>query len=126
VPIFEPVQECAADDQVEEAYGRVKANYGGVLPELYKHLANHPTYLASLTEHMGQVMGPGKLDATTKEIIAFVVSTINGCDYCIHAHKFGLAQQGLDDEAIAEALAVTALWEEVNRFAIVSRLQWKS
>lgn len=55
-----------------------------------------------------------------------MVSTIHGCDYCINAHKFGLQRQGLDDEAIAETLAVASLWEEVNRFAIGSRLHRKS
>jgi hypothetical protein len=46
------------------------------------------------------------------------------CDYCIHAHKLGLGQFGFDDEAIAELLAVAALWEEVTRFAIGARLHW--
>lgn len=125
MPIFDPVQESQASDEVQETYETIKTRYGGVLPDLYKQLANSPTYLASLTEHMGQVMAPGKVDEQTKEVIAFVVSAINGCDYCINAHKLGLAHAGFDDEAIAEVLAVTSLWEEITRFAIGARLQWK-
>lgn len=58
-------------------------------------------------------------------MIAFVVSAINGCDYCINAHKLGLGQQGLDDEAVAEVLAVASMWEEITRFAIGARVHWK-
>lgn len=126
MPIFEPVSESQANDEVKEAYAAIKDNYGGVVPELYKQLANNPGYLTSLTRHMGEVMGPGKLDEATKEVIAFVVSAINGCDYCINAHRMGLQQHDFDDEAIAEILAVAGLWEEINRFAIGARLHWKN
>jgi AhpD family alkylhydroperoxidase len=125
VPIFEPVQESQATDEVKETYDKIKQKYGGIVPDLYKQLANSPSYLASITQHMGEVMGPGKIDEATKEVVAFVVSAVNGCDYCINAHKFGLQQAGFDDEAIAEVLAVAALWEEITRFAIGARLQWK-
>ena len=68
MPIFEPVSESQASDEVKEAYAAIKDNYGGVVPEL--------------------------------------VSAVNGCDYCINAHRMGLQQHDLDDEAIAEILAV--------------------
>jgi hypothetical protein len=89
VPIFEPVPESEASGDVRQTYQHVKERYGGVVPELYQQLANSPGYLSSITEHMGRVMGPGAVDEMTKEVIAFVVSAINGCDYCINAHKLG-------------------------------------
>lgn len=102
----------------------VTAGAQGIVPEMYRQLANSPTYLSSLTEHMGRVMALGAVDAKTKEVVAFVVSAVNGCDYCIHAHKLGLGQFGFDDEAIAELFAVAALWEEGTAFAIGAQLNW--
>ncbi len=124
MPIFPSVKPSEASPEVKETFDKVEENYGGVVPELYRQLANSPTYLSSLNEHMGRVMAPGAVDAKTKEVVAFVVSAVNGCDYCIHAHQHALGQLGFDDEAIAELLAVAALWEEVNRFAIGARLHW--
>jgi len=124
MPIFSSIKPSEASEEVKETFDKVEQNYGGVVPELYRQLANSPTYLSSLTEHMGRVMAPGAVDAKTKEVVAFVVSAVNGCDYCINAHKLGLGQFGFDDEAIAELLAVAALWEEVTRFAIGARLHW--
>lgn len=124
MPIFTSVKPSEASGEVKETFEQIEQNYGGVVPELYRQLANSPTYLSSLTEHMGRVMAPGAVDAKTKEVVAFVISAANGCDYCIHAHKHALGQYGFDDEAIAELLAVASLWEEVNRFAIGARLHW--
>lgn len=66
MPIFDPVAEAEVSDEVQRTYEQVKERCGGVLPDLYKQLANSPTYLASITDHMGRVMGPGKIDETTK------------------------------------------------------------
>lgn len=124
MPIFTSVKPSEASGEVKETFEQIEQNYGGVVPELYRQLAHSPTYLSSLTEHMGRVMAPGAVDAKTKEVVAFVISVANGCDYCIHAHKQALGQHGFDDEAIAELLGVASLWEEVNRFAIGARLHW--
>jgi AhpD family alkylhydroperoxidase len=53
---------------------------------------------------MKRVLRPRKVDAKTKEVIAFVVAAMNGCDYCLHAHAAGLGRHGYDDEAIAQIL----------------------
>lgn len=124
MPIFPSIQPAEASAEVKETFDKVEEKYGGMVPGLYRQLANSPTYLSSLTEHMGRAMAPGAVDAKTKEVVAFVVSAVNSCDYCIHAHKHALGQLGFDDEAIAELLAVASLWEEVNRFAIGARLHW--
>lgn len=122
--IFKLVQENEAKGEVKETYEKIKARYGGFLPDIYKAFANDPEYLASINEHMTRVLAPRKVDAKTKEVIAFVVATMNGCDFCIHAHTLGLKRHGYDDEAIAEILGTTALWSEVNRFNIGARVTW--
>ena len=122
MPIFNLIQESEASDEVKAVYDKVKQRYGGFLPDIYKAFANDPEYLASIADHMGRVMAPRKVDAKTKEVIAYVVAVMNQCDYCINAHAGGLRRHGYDDEGIAEILGVTALWSEVNRFNIGARV----
>jgi AhpD family alkylhydroperoxidase len=122
-PIFELIEEEDAGEEVRQTYRDIKARYAGRLPDIYKAFAHDPEYLASINEHMKRVLRPRKVDAKTKEVIAFVVASMNGCDYCLHAHAAGLRHRGYDDEAIAEILG-TALWSEVNRFNIGARVTW--
>ena len=124
MPIFKPVLEQEASESVSESYAKIKARYGGRVPDIYKVMANDPEYLASLNEHMTRVLAPRKVDAKTKEVIAFVVAAMNQCDYCINAHARGLRRHGYDDEGIAEILGTVALWSEVNRFNIGARVSW--
>jgi AhpD family alkylhydroperoxidase len=121
-PIFELIEEEDASEEVRRSYRAVRARYGGSLPEIFKAFAHDPEYLASINEHMERVLRPRKVDAKTKEVIAFVVAAMNGCDYCLHAHAGGLRRHGFDDEAIAEILGTAALWSEVNRFNIGARV----
>ncbi|TAM89335.1 carboxymuconolactone decarboxylase family protein [bacterium] len=122
--IFKLVEESAASSKVQETYEKIKARYGGMIPAVYKAFANDPEYLASLNDHIARVMAPRRIDTKTKEVIAFVVAAMNGCDFCSHAHAAGLRRFGYDDEAIAEILGTTALWSEVTRFNIGARVSW--
>lgn len=124
MPVLPLVSEAQASPQVKAVYDRLKAKYGGFLPDIYKAFANDPEYLASITEHMARVLAPRKVDARTKEVIAFVVAAMNQCDFCLNAHAMGLRRHGYDDQAIAEVLGTAALWSEVNRFNIGARVTW--
>jgi AhpD family alkylhydroperoxidase len=62
-------------------------------------------------------MRPGKLDILTKEIIALAVSITNGCEYCINSHSAAVLKLGLDREALGELVAVTELYNGMNRVA---------
>lgn len=123
---FRLIEEHEADERVKAAYEKVKARYGGFLPDIYKSFANDPAYLESINEHMARVLEPRKVDAKTKEVIAFTVAAINDCDFCINAHTAGLKRHGYDDEAIAEILGTVAMWSEVTRFNIGSQVRWPS
>lgn len=119
------IEEHEADPQVQESYRRVKARYGGFLPDIYKAFANDPEYLDSLNEHMARVLKPRKVDARTKEVIALVVAAVNDCDFCLHAHAATLRRRfGFDDEGIAEIFGTVALWSEVTRFNIAAGVEW--
>lgn len=123
--ILDPVSEDTASDDLAATYQRIKDRYGGhFLPEIYKVMGNDPIYVDSLNDHMTRVLEPRKVDARTKEVIAFTVAALTGCDFCSHAHTMGLRQHGYDNEAIAEILGTVALWNEVTRFNIGARIHW--
>ncbi len=124
MPIFDPVDETDATGDLADTYERIKSRYGVFLPEIYKIMGNDPAYVDSLNDHMARVLEPRKVDARTKEVIAFVVAAMTGCDFCAHAHTMGLRQHDYDDEAIAEILGTVALWNEVQRFNIGARVHW--
>lgn len=122
-PIIKPVEEDQASERVSAAYEDVKERYDGFLPPMYKYMANDPEYLESINEHMKRVLEPRKVDAKTKEVIAYTVAALNQCDYCINAHSKKLKMVfDFDDEGLAELLSTIALWDEVNRFNIGSRI----
>ena len=83
----------------------------------WKALANHPPTLQRIWENVKQVMGPSRLDALTKEMIYVAVSATNNCEYCLHSHIASARKLGMDDEMLAEVLAVAGLANETNRLA---------
>ena len=123
--ILPKIQEHDASPEVQESYAKVKARYGGFLPDIYKAFANDPEYLDSLNDHMARVLKPRKVDSKTKEVIALVVAAINNCDFCLNAHAGSLRRKyGYDDAGIAEILGTIALWSEVTRFNIAAGVSW--
>ena len=123
--ILPKIQEHEASPEVHATYEKVKARYGGFLPDIYKAFANDPEYLDSLNDHLARVLKPRKVDSKTKEVIALVVAAINNCDFCLNAHAGTLRHKyGYDDEGIAEILGTVALWSEVTRFNIAAGVTW--
>ncbi len=50
------------------------------VPETFQLMAHNPDHLEAYWEQYKRAMSPGKLDLKTKEIIAYVVSTMNNCN----------------------------------------------
>ena len=86
----------------------------GVIPNLYRVVANSPAALAALTG-LGGALGK-TLDVRRRERIAIAVAEVNGCDYCLSAHSYlalnlaklpaeevELARQGASHDAKADA-----------------------
>lgn len=74
----------------DEATGRVKEIYDDIksqldidfVPNLYRAMAAKPALLEANWDRVKTIMGSdGKLDRTTKEVIAVAVSAVNACDY---------------------------------------------
>lgn len=110
------IEEAMAPAEVKRIYSEIKQVFGlSFVPNLFKVMANHPTYLETSWGRVKAIMGPGKLDRKTKEIIALAVSATNNCTYCIDAHTAALRNLGLGDAEITELMAVVDLFNGFNK-----------
>jgi uncharacterized peroxidase-related enzyme len=88
----------------------------GIVPNLYRVVANSPAALAALTG-LGGALGK-TLDVRSRERVALAVAEVNGCDYCLSAHSYlalnlaklpagevELARKGASNDPKAAALA---------------------
>ena len=76
------ITEEEATGKVKEIFEDIKARLNiDFVPNLFRAMAAKPDFLEASWKKSQTVMGPGKLDTVTKEIIAVAVSAVNGCDY---------------------------------------------
>jgi AhpD family alkylhydroperoxidase len=83
----------------------------------WKVLAVQPALLKRTWEGVKAVMAPGALDALTKEMIYIAVSVTNNCEYCINSHTAGARKKGMDEEMLAELMAVISMANQTNALA---------
>jgi AhpD family alkylhydroperoxidase len=81
----------------------------------WRALAHDPVTLKRTWESVKQVMGPGALDAKTKEMLYVAVSIAHGCTYCIHSHTAAARAKGMTEAEYAELVAVVGMASETNR-----------
>ena len=81
----------------------------------WRALAHDPVTLKRTWESVKQVMGPGALDAKTKEMLYVAVSIAHGCTYCIHSHTAAARAKGMTEAEHADLVAVVGMASETNR-----------
>ena len=59
----------------------------GSASALTRSLANAPEMMETLMPFLGQIMGESSVDLATKELVIMRVSRLNGCVYCLAAHR---------------------------------------
>ena len=118
MPIFGLIEYDQAPSAVRAVFDDImQVRQTDRVNNFWKALANHPPTLKRIWENVKQVVGPSRLDALTKEMIYVAVSATNNCEYCIHSHVASARKLGMDDEMLAEVLAVAGLANETNRLA---------
>lgn len=86
----------------------------GFLPEVFQVMGRNGDFLNAMLD-LNEAAGKG-LDPKTKELIAIAVSAVNGCEYCMSAHKATAKAVGVTEEEITAALEVVALMSAFNNF----------
>jgi AhpD family alkylhydroperoxidase len=87
------------------------------VPDIWRALASDPAHLELCWTRLKAIMQPGRIDMLTKEIIALAVSVTNNCRYCINSHTAAVQKLGLDNQGLAEVLAVVGLYNQMNKLA---------
>lgn len=59
----------------------------GSASTLMRSLANAPDLLDTLLPFLSQIFDEGTVDLATKELVVVRVSQLNGCRYCLAAHR---------------------------------------
>jgi uncharacterized peroxidase-related enzyme len=73
----------------------------GVVPNMFKALANVPALAFGITAFLRPLMGEGALPGWYKELIATRVASLSQCEYCVSAHRHLAAQRGATPSQIA-------------------------
>jgi AhpD family alkylhydroperoxidase len=111
--------------EYEDASPEVRAIYDDIMAtrqvawinNFWKALAHDPVTLRRTWLSIKEIMGPGALDALTKEMIYLAVSATNQCGYCIASHTAAARKTGMSEAMFAELMAVVGMANETNRLA---------
>jgi len=72
--------------EVAVLYDKLYADRG-VVPNMFKALANAPELVLGIAALLKPLMGEGALAGCYKELIATQVAAMNECEYCVSAHR---------------------------------------
>ncbi len=118
------ISEKEATGKVKEIYEEIQKAFGlPFVPNIFKAMGHNPDLLEANWRRLGMVMGRGRLDRKTKEMIAVAVSATNNCEYCVNAHTAALKRMGTSDDELLELMAVVDLFNGFNSFADGLRIE---
>jgi AhpD family alkylhydroperoxidase len=78
--------------------------HDGVASPLTRSLAAAPDVMETALPFLADVLGESALDLATKELVIMRVSHLNGCRYCIGAHRGAAEAAGIAGERLAAVL----------------------
>jgi len=90
VPLLERKQVPA---EIAALYDQLYATRG-VVPHMFKALANVPPLVLGIAVLLKPLMGEGMLPGWYKELVATYVASLNDCAYCESAHRILASQRG--------------------------------
>jgi uncharacterized peroxidase-related enzyme len=81
----------------------------GSASALTRSLASAPDLLETLLPFLAQIMGESSVDLATKELVIVRVSQLNGCRYCLAAHRPVALDAGVPPEQLQAVCDETPL-----------------
>jgi AhpD family alkylhydroperoxidase len=72
----------------------------GSASALTRSLASAPDVMETLMPFLASIMGESSLDLATKELVIVRVSQLNGCRYCLAAHRSAALEAGIPREQV--------------------------
>lgn len=105
--------EKSGDAKAQEIQNAVEKKFGK-LPEVFQAMGRNGDFLEAVLK-VSEAAG-NNLDPKTKELIIIAVSAVNGCTYCLDAHRSAALLQGVTDEEISGAIEVASAISLFNTF----------
>ncbi|MEX2180885.1 MAG: peroxidase-related enzyme [Gemmatimonadaceae bacterium] len=100
-----PLPEVSsATGALADAYARVSATRGSVGNILRVHATRPAALLAHLDLYRELMFSRSELTRPEREMIASVVSSVNGCHYCMHHHGRSLRELTRDSALVEKIL----------------------
>ena len=103
---IQPVDPDHATGSIIRLFAEIQATFG-LVPNLFRVLANAPAALEGLTSLAAALAG-GSLDEKTREQLALTIAESNLCDYCLSAHTAVAVRIGLKQSEIDAAIHASA------------------
>lgn len=111
----EPLVHLATEDEVKgkakEIFEQVKKTTGKI-PKWMRVMANREDIMVGFFGLFQATMGKGSVDELLKWKVAYQISDLNKCDYCVSVAKMQLKTFGLSDDEIAEITVIKDPREE--------------
>ncbi|MHA7923971.1 MAG: peroxidase-related enzyme [Marinobacter sp.] len=97
-PLIEGIDE-PSDERVRRIFDDIRQKEGFV-PNLFRAYAHQPDVLEYNWQREKSLMYGGVLGEAFKSAIVVVVSSDNGCGYCVHHHQVALQSAGFSQEEL--------------------------
>ena len=91
----------SGDEKSLKIQQELKKHFGKV-PNVFKAMGRNGDFLEAVLK-LSDAAGKN-LDPKTRELIIIAVSAVNGCTYCLDAHRTAALHLGLTDEQITAAI----------------------
>lgn len=105
MPTVEPLVKMVTDDEVKgqakELFEQIKEQSGDV-PKWMRVMGHNEDILVGFFTMFKAIMDDKPLEAEIKWKVAYRVSEVNKCEYCVSVSEQQLKQFGLDKEAMGE------------------------
>jgi len=98
---IEPVEESATDAKAKALLVKIRTDFGQSW-NVFGGIANNPAVLEGLLA-LSAAQAKSGLSEAERELISIEMSRVNGCHYCVPAHRFVAAELGFDLEAMDAA-----------------------
>lgn len=103
----------SGDEKSLKIQQELKKHFGKI-PNVFKAMGRDGDFLEAVLK-VSDAAGKN-LDPKTRELIIIAVSAVNGCTYCLDAHRTAAIHLGLTDEQITAAIEVAATISLFNNF----------
>lgn len=100
MPYIDVIDEADATGELKEAYATIAQTRGKVANIMKIHSLNPQAMLQHLELYKTLLFGKSGLKRAERELIATVVSAINGCAYCTHHHAEALRAYWKDEDRV--------------------------